>query len=231
MWGNQSKPGQMLNKRTDQQNPLCTVLIKNQSCSGFCSDICQKSFRFRKFRPVRVCLLYLLFFNFFAIYLNSNWGQACRWTNIQNILSHGLIQHNTWKSCPCLAPLSCPSHSSRALTLVSSSHPCSKANTSPEMGWPCCLTLCKSASPFQSHSHSLAHSNISCPNKFFCVCCSPSQRYYSIVWEQLSLLHRFNTVADRQWVFSRFGPLPNQVFLHQTCCWRYNMLFLWGCVQ
>lgn len=34
------------------------------------------------------------------------------------------------------------------------------------MGWPCCLTHCKSARPSLSHSYSLTHLNISCLNKF-----------------------------------------------------------------
>lgn len=106
------------------------------------------------------------------------------------------------------------------------------------MGWPCCLTQCKSARP--SLYLSLVFSPIHSPTP---QCQQPKQSpsvLTSPLQMQNSILHRssplllccFSANAARLRRFCRFGPLPSQVFLHQTACpsqWQ-RMLFI-RCVQ
>lgn len=92
------------------------------------------------------------------------------------------------------------------------------------MGWPCCLTQCKSARP--SLYLSLVFSPIHSPTP---QCQQPKQSpsvLTSPLQMQNSILHRssplllccFSANAARLRRFCRFGPLPSQVFLHQTAC-------------
>lgn len=102
------------------------------------------------------------------------------------------------------------------------------------MGWPCCLTQCKSARP--SLYLSLVFSPIHSPTP---QCQQPKQSpsvLTSPLQMQNSILHRssplllccFSANAARLRRFCRFGLLPSQVFLHQTACpsqWQ-RMLFI-----
>lgn len=136
--GMQSKPSkELLNVEWVQREvkipalQFLSVMVAIMDSVLIC--LCQKGIWFQEIWPwMGVDMLFVLLFIYFppVIWIPSIWWLARTYTHTHTFKQtykmpgYTLIEpaQHMWQNCPCLAPLSCPSYSHRAMTLVSSSY-------------------------------------------------------------------------------------------------------------